>query len=78
MLGNINPPTKNVLTYLGKPSYTPSHPTYPCTVSRVKVAPSAPRTMASSAYKLYQMPMVQNSYTKAMENSDMIQPHFNG
>ena len=40
-LGNINPLTKNVFTSPGKPSYTPSHPTDTCTVSPVKVAPSA-------------------------------------
>ena len=33
--------------------------------------------MASDVYHPYQMPMVQNSYTKAVENSDMPQPHFN-
>ena len=34
--------------------------------------------MASPAYHPYQMPMVQNSYTKAVENSDMPPPHFDG
>ena len=81
-LGNINPLTKNVFTSPGKPSYTPSHPTDTCTVSPVKVAPSAsggaPPTMAPPAYHPYQMPMVQNSYTKAVEDSDMPKPQFNG
>ena len=81
-LGNINPLTKNVFTSPGKPSYTPSHPTDTCTVSPVAVAPSAsggaPRTMAPPAYHPYQMPMVQNSYTKAVEDSDMPKPQFNG
>ena len=82
LLGNINPLTKNVFTSHGKPSYTPSHPTDTCTVSSVKVAPSAsggaPPTMAPPAYHPYQMPMVQNSYTKAVEESDMPKPQFNG
>ena len=47
-----------------------------------KVAPSAsggaPPTMAPPAYHPYQMPMVQNSYTKAVEDSDMPKPQFNG
>ena len=34
--------------------------------------------MAPPAYHPYQMPMVQNSYTKAVEESDMPKPHFNG
>ena len=34
--------------------------------------------MAPPAYHPYQMPMVQNIYTKAMEESDMPKPHFNG
>ena len=34
--------------------------------------------MPSSAYYPYQMPMVQSSYTKAVENSDMPPPHSNG
>ena len=34
--------------------------------------------MAPPAYHPYQMPMVQNSSTKAVENSDMPPPHFNG
>ena len=34
--------------------------------------------MAPMAYHPYQMPMVQNSYTKVVENSDMPPPHFNG
>ena len=82
LLGNINPLTKNVSTSPGKPLYTPSHPTDTCTVSPVKVAPSAsegaPSTMAPSAYHPYQMPMVQKSYTKAVEESNMPQPQFNG
>ena len=53
-----------------------------CTVSPVKVAPSAsggaPPTMAPPAYHPYQMPMVQNSYTKAVEDSDMPKPQFDG
>ena len=73
--GNINPLMKKVFTSPGKPSYTPSHPTDTCTFSPVKVAPSAsggaPPTMARPAYHPYQMPMVQNSYTKAVEESDM-------
>ena len=81
-LGNINPLTKNVFTSPWKLSYTPSHPTDTCTVSTVKVAPSAsggaPPTMAPPAYHPYQMPMVQNSYTKAVEDSDMPKPQFNG
>ena len=32
--------------------------------------------MAPPAYHLYQMPMVQNSYTQAVEESDMPKPHF--
>ena len=52
--GNINPPTKNVFTSPGKPSYTPSHPTDTCTVSPVKVSLSAsggaPPTMTPPAY----------------------------
>ena len=84
-LENINPLTKNVFTSPGKPLYTPSHPTDTCTVSPVKVAPSAPSasggappTMAPPTYHPYQMPMVQNSYTKAVEESDMPKPQFNG
>ena len=38
---NINPLTENVFTSPGKTSYTPFHPTNTCTVSPVKVAPSA-------------------------------------
>ena len=34
--------------------------------------------MAPPACNRYQMPTVQNSYTKAVENSDMPPPHFNG
>ena len=34
--------------------------------------------MAPPAYHLYQMPMVQNSYTKAVEESDMPRPQFDG
>ena len=34
--------------------------------------------MAPPAYRPYQMPMVQNSYTKAVEESDMPKPQFNG
>ena len=37
-----------------------------------------PQTMAPPAYHPYQMPMVQNSYTKAVEDSDMPKAHFNG
>ena len=81
-LGNINPLTKIVFTSAGKPSYRPSHPTDTCTVSPVKVAPSAsggaPSTMAPPAYHPYQMPLVQNSYTKAVEDIDMPKPQFNG
>ena len=81
-LGNINPLTKNVFTSSAKPSYTPSDPTDTCTVSPVKVAPSAsrgaPPTMAPPVYHPYQMPMVQNSYTKAVQESDMPKPQFNG
>ena len=77
-LGNTNPLEKNDFTSPGRPSYTPSHPTITFTVCPVKVAPRAPPTMALSAYHPYQMPMVQNSYTKAVENSDMPPPHFNG
>ena len=33
--------------------------------------------MAPPAYHLYQMPVVQNSYTKAVEDSDMPKPQFN-
>ena len=81
-LGNINPLTKNVFISPGKPLYTPSHPTDTCTVSPVKVAPSAsgaaPPTMAPPAFHPYQLPMVQNSYTKAVEESDMPKQQFNG
>ena len=49
-----------------KPSYTPSHPTDMCTFSPVKVAPSAPPTMAYPAYHPLQMPVVQNSYTNTV------------
>ena len=34
--------------------------------------------MAPPAYHPYQMPMVQNSSTKAVEDSDMSKPDFNG
>ena len=34
--------------------------------------------MAPPAYHPYQMPMVQNSYTKAVEDSDTPKPQFNG
>ena len=34
--------------------------------------------MAPPAYHPYQMPMVQNSYAKAVEESDMPKPQFNG
>ena len=34
--------------------------------------------MASPAYHPCQMPVVQDSYTKAVENSGMPPPHFNG
>ena len=77
-LGNINPLTISLFTSPGKPSYTPSHPTDMCTVSPVTVAPSAPPNMAPPAYHRYQMHMVHNSYTKAVENRDMLPPHFNG
>ena len=74
----INPLTKNIFTFPGRPSFTPPHPTDTCTVSPVKVAPGAPPTTAFPAYHSYQMPMVQNSYTKAVENSNMPAPHFSG
>ena len=77
LLGNIDPLTKEVFTSAGN-QYTPSHPTDGCTVSPVKVSRSAPPTMAPPAYQSYQMPMVQNSYTKVVENSDMPPLHFNG
>ena len=34
--------------------------------------------MAPPAYNPYQLPMVQNSYTKALEDSDMPKPQFHG
>ena len=34
--------------------------------------------MAPPAYWPYQMPMVQNRYTKEVEDSDMPKPQFNG
>ena len=34
--------------------------------------------MAPPYYHPYQMPMVQNSYTKAVEDSDIPEPHLNG
>ena len=34
--------------------------------------------MAPPAYHPYRMPTEQNSYTKAVANSDMPPPHFNG
>ena len=34
--------------------------------------------MAPPAYHSYQMPMVQKSYSKAVEESDMPTPQFNG
>ena len=37
-----------------------------------------PQTIAPPAYHPYQMPMVQTSYTKAVEDSDMPKPQFNG
>ena len=81
-LGNINPLTKNVFTSPGKPWYLPSHSTDTCTVSPVKLAPSASGgaapTMPPPAYHPFQMPMVQNSYTKAVEESNMPKPQFNG
>ena len=81
-LENIDPLTKNVFTSTGKPSYAPSHPTDTCTVSPVKVASrasgGAPPTMAPPAYHPYELPMVQNSYTKAVEDSDMPKLQFNG
>ena len=33
--------------------------------------------MAPPASHAYQMPMVQKSYTKAVEESDMLKPQFN-
>ena len=81
-LANINLLTENVFTSPGQPYYTPSHPTDTCTVSPVKVAPSAsggaPPTMSPPAYHPYQMTMVQNSYTKAVEDSDIPKPQYNG
>ena len=77
-LRNINPLKKIVFTSPRRLLYTPSHPTDTCTVSPIKVAPGAPPTMAHLAYHPYQMPMVQNSWPKAVENSDMLPPHFNG
>ena len=57
----------------------PSHRIDTCMVSLMKVTPTgAPPTMAPSAYHPCQMPMVQNSYTKAVQNSDMPPPNFNG
>ena len=50
-----------------------SHSTDMCTVSPMKVAQGAPPTTT-----YHPMPMVQNSYTKAVENSDLPPPHFNG
>ena len=79
-LGNINSLMKNVFTPPEKPSYTPSHPADTCTVCPVKVASAsrgAPQTMAPPAYHPYQMRMEQNSYTKAVEESDMPIPHLN-
>ena len=76
--GNINPLIKNVLISPGRSSYTPSHPTGTCTVPPVRGAPGAPPTMAPPAYHPYQMLTVQNSYTKAVQNSDIPPPHFNG
>ena len=78
LLGNINLLTKTVFTSPGRLSYTPSHLTDTCTVSPVKVGPGAPPNIASPAYHPYKMPMVQNSYTKAVEKSDMPRPYFNG
>ena len=75
-LGNINSLKKNNFTSPRRRSYAPSHSTDTCTVSPVKVAPCAPPTMAPPACHLYKMPMVQNSYTKAVEKSDMPRPHF--
>ena len=81
-LVNLNPVTNDFFTSPVKPSYTPSHPTDTCTVSPVKVAPSAsggaPPTIAPPAYHPYPMPMVQNSYIKAVEDSNMPKPQFNG
>ena len=81
-LRNINPLAKNVFTSPRKPSYTISHPTDTFIVSPVRVAPNvsggAPPTMAAPAYHPYQMPMVQNGYTQAVEESDMPKLHFNG
>ena len=77
-MGNIHPLTRNVFTPPGRPSCKPSHPTDTCMVASVKVAPGATSTMAPPAYHPYQMPMVHNCYTKAVENSDMPPPHFNG
>ena len=34
--------------------------------------------MAPPAYHQYQMPMMQNTYTKALEESDIPKQHFNG
>ena len=44
-----------------------------CTKCKWRCTP----TLAPPAYHPYQMPMVQNSYTKAVEESDMPEPQFN-
>ena len=76
---DINPLTKSIFISPGRPTCSPSHPTAACTVSLVKVAPSSgPPTMAPPAHHPYRMPMVQNSSTRAVTNSDMPPPNFNG
>ena len=45
-----------------------------CTKCKWRALP----TRAPPAYHLYKMPMVQKRYTKAVEDSDMPKPQFNG
>ena len=59
-LGNIHLLRKNVFTSPGKPSYTPSHPTDTCTVSPVKVAPSA--SGGAPRHGSPRLPPVLNAY----------------
>ena len=54
-----------------------SYPTDTCTVSLMKVAPTgASPTITLPAYDPYQMPILQKSYTKVLENSNMPTPYF--
>ena len=76
----MNPFTNNVFTSPGKPVYVPPHPNSLCTVSQMRTArPVATATAITTApHHPYRMPLVQNSCTKAVKNSDLSPTGSNG